>query len=73
MLARMLTRANQFGTKTDSNPSSDCEDDQEEDGKGNVREQIITISDLILLSCNILMIPVFCSGDRGTTGHLNGD
>ena len=37
MLARMLSRGNQFGTKTDSNPSSDCEDDQEEDGKGNVR------------------------------------
>ena len=37
MLARMLSRGgNQFGTKTDSNPSSDCEDDQEEDGKGNV-------------------------------------
>jgi hypothetical protein len=36
MLARMLSRGNQFGTKTDSNPSSDCEDEQEEDGKGNV-------------------------------------
>ena len=37
MLARMLSRGgNQFGTKTDSKPSSDCEDDHEEDGKGNV-------------------------------------
>ncbi|KAL5260573.1 hypothetical protein ACHWQZ_G010653 [Mnemiopsis leidyi] len=39
MLARMLSRGNQFGTKTDSNPSSDCEDDQEEDGKGNWRSR----------------------------------
>ena len=33
MLARMLTRANQFGLKTDSDPSSDCEEELDEDGK----------------------------------------
>ena len=36
MLARMWSRANQFGMKTDSDPSSDCEDETDEDGKGNV-------------------------------------
>ena len=37
MLARMLSRANQFGAKTDSNPSSDGDDDPDDpDGKGSV-------------------------------------
>lgn len=39
MLARMWSRANQFGMKTDSDPSSDCEDETDEDGKGNWRQR----------------------------------